>query len=259
MTITERINGERLVVLGWGRAILLQLAHPLVAQGVADHSTFRDTALARIKRLHSTIKAMLDLTFGDADAMNAAAARINAIHDRVHGQLSERAGRWAAGTPYSATDPHLLTWVESTLLDTMPLAYQQLVSPLSPGDVDAYCAEASAAGERLRIPPGVVPASRAALEIYLQQILESETLAVTSAARALAREIVEPPGAAALWPAATVSRLATIGWLPPRLRVEYGFSWDVDDEARLAAWCRRIRAARRVVPDRLARWSTARI
>jgi len=257
MKITERINGERLVVLGWGRAILMQLAHPLVAQGVADHSTFRDTALTRLKRLHGTIKAMLDLTFGDPDAMNAAAARINAIHDRVHGQLTEDVGRWRAGTPYSATDPHLLTWVEATLLDSMPLAYRQLVAPLASEDVDAFCAEASAAGDRLRIPPGFVPASRAALEAYLQRMLESDTLAVTSAARALAREVIEPPGATALWPAATVSRLATIGWLPARIRAEYGFAWGPKDDARLTAWCSRMRAARRIVPDRWARWSSA--
>jgi uncharacterized protein (DUF2236 family) len=256
MMITERINGERLVVLGWGRAILLQLAHPLVAQGVADHSTFRDTAFARIKRLHGTIKAMLDLTFGDADAMHAAAARINAIHDRVHGQLTEDAGRWTAGTRYSATDPDLLTWVDATLLDSMPLAYQQLVAPLPSADIDAYCAEVSASAHRLRIPPGFVPASRAALDSYLQRMLQSDTLAVTSSARALAREVIEPPGATALWPAATISRLATIGWLPPRIRAEYGFAWDAKDEARLTAWCRRIRAARRIVPDRWARWST---
>ena len=40
MTIAERINAERVVLAGWSRAILLQLAHPLVAQGVADHSSF---------------------------------------------------------------------------------------------------------------------------------------------------------------------------------------------------------------------------
>src|SRR4029453_18844867 len=106
MTVTERVNGERLILLGWGRAILMQLAHPMVAQGVADHSSFRDTAFTRVRRLHETIRAMLDLTFGDAAASDAAVARINAIHDRVHGQLAEDAGPWTAGTPYSATGPH---------------------------------------------------------------------------------------------------------------------------------------------------------
>ena len=38
----SRAQGQRevVVLLGWGRAILLQLAHPLVAAGVAEHSGF---------------------------------------------------------------------------------------------------------------------------------------------------------------------------------------------------------------------------
>ena len=258
MTITERVNGERLILLGWGRAILMQLAHPMVAQGVADHSSFRDTAFTRVRRLHETIRAMLDLTFGDAAASDAAVARINAIHDRVHGQLAEDAGPWTAGTPYSATDPQLLTWVEATLLDSMPLAYQQLVAPLAPADIDGYCSEASVASERLRIPAGRVPSSGAALDAYLQRMLDSGVLVVTSRARELAREVIAPPGSMALWPASTVARLASVGWLPPRIRAAYGFSWAPHDQARLTAWCRRIRAARRLVPDRWARWAAAR-
>ena len=257
MTITEQVNGERLVVLGWGRAILMQLAHPLVAQGVAEHSSFRETTIARLQRLHGTIRAMLNLTFGDAISSNAAADRINAIHDRVHGRLSEDAGVWVAGTPYSATDPELLTWVEATLLESMPLAYQEFVAPLAPEAIDAYCCEASAGSERLRIPAGMVPASQRALQAYMQRVRDGRVMAVTSMARELAREVVDPPGARALWPAATVSRLATIGWLPPHLRAAYGFEWTAGDEARLTAWCRRIRAARRYVPDRWARWSAA--
>jgi uncharacterized protein (DUF2236 family) len=258
MTITERINGERVILLAWGRAILMQLAHPLVAQGVADHSTFRETTLERVRRLHGTIKAMLDLTFGDANTSATAADRINAIHDRVHGRLAEPAGQWPAGTPYSATDPQLLTWVEATLLDSMPLAYQQLVAPLALEDVDAYCHEASAASGRLRIPAGLVPASRAALDTYLHTVMDSDVLAVTSRARELAREVIDPPGVRVLWPASTVARLASIGWLPPRIRAAYGFAWNSRDQARLAAWCWRIRTARRLIPDRLARWSAAR-
>ena len=39
-TISWRIHRERVLLAGWGRAILLQLAHPMVAQGVAEHSAF---------------------------------------------------------------------------------------------------------------------------------------------------------------------------------------------------------------------------
>ena len=258
MTVTQRMNAERLVVLGWGRAILMQLAHPLVAQGVADHSDFRSTALSRVRRLHGTIKAMLALTFGDPAAAEAAAGRINAIHDRVHGHLAEDAGIWTAGTPYTATDPQLLTWVQATLLDSIPLAYDQMIAPLARADLDAYCAEASAASPRLRLAAGSVPSSRVELDAYLGRMLEGPTIAVTSAARELAREVIEPPGSYALWPVSSVARLASIGWLPPRIRTAYGFSWDDEDDRRLKAWCRRVRFVRRLTPDWLAQWPAAR-
>ena len=52
-SVAERINGERLVVLGWGIAILLQVAHPLVAAGVAEHSSFTRHRFSRLGRLHA--------------------------------------------------------------------------------------------------------------------------------------------------------------------------------------------------------------
>ena len=86
-SVTWKINREMIVVAGWGRAILLQLAHPAVAAGVHHHSAFRGSLLSSVRRLHSTIGAMLSITFGDTEQMIAAAARINTIHDRVRGRV----------------------------------------------------------------------------------------------------------------------------------------------------------------------------
>ena len=43
-SMTWKLHSEMVLLAGWGRAILLQLAHPLVAQGVAEHSGFRAEA-----------------------------------------------------------------------------------------------------------------------------------------------------------------------------------------------------------------------
>src|ERR1043165_5049982 len=69
---TWKINREVIVVAGWGRAILLQLAHPAVAAGVDGHSSFRGSLRSSFKRAHSTIGAMLSLTFGDLEQVIAA-------------------------------------------------------------------------------------------------------------------------------------------------------------------------------------------
>jgi uncharacterized protein (DUF2236 family) len=246
------------VVLGWGRAILLQLAHPLVAAGVADHSTFRAGATTRYVRLHSTIQAMLALTFGTAEARRAATDHINAIHDRVHGTLAQAAGRFPAGTAYSARDPELLIWVDATLRDSLPLAYERFVGPLTPMEHDRYCAEGEEVTTALRIPAGSRPRSRAALTSYMASMFADGSIAVSSAARELAHEVVAPPYGRLLWPAGRVNRLATIGLLPPVIREAYGFAWTGRDEESLARWASRIRRARRWCPAALALWPAAR-
>src|SRR5918993_1307180 len=86
-SITWKVNREMVVVAGWGRGILLQLAHPAVAAGVHDHSHFRGSLRSSFRRLHSTVGAMLSITFGDTEEMISAAAGINAIHDRVQGRV----------------------------------------------------------------------------------------------------------------------------------------------------------------------------
>ena len=130
MPISHRVNREAVVVLGWGRAILLQLAHPLVAAGVGAHSGFDAGALAYVHRMRRTIGAMLSLTFGTESEIRETAGRINAIHHRVNGRLDCAVGGYAAGTPYDATDPALLTWVHATLIDSQLRTYALFVGPL---------------------------------------------------------------------------------------------------------------------------------
>jgi hypothetical protein len=47
-SVTWRVNREAILLLGGGRALLLQVAHPLVAAGVAEHSNFRTAPLTRL-------------------------------------------------------------------------------------------------------------------------------------------------------------------------------------------------------------------
>ena len=69
-----QINREA-VLLGAGpAALLLQIAHPMVAEGVAHHSTFAEDPF---KRLHGTIATTMALVFGDGRAAERAVARLN--------------------------------------------------------------------------------------------------------------------------------------------------------------------------------------
>src|SRR6188508_633927 len=101
-SVAWKINSEIVLLLGWNPAILLQVAHPLVAAGVIDHSLFLTDPEGRPRRLWRTLQVMFDLTFGWPAEVQRAADAINAIHDRVHGELREAAGPFAAGHRYSA-------------------------------------------------------------------------------------------------------------------------------------------------------------
>src|SRR5919201_5623043 len=90
--VSWQLQREIVLLLAWGPAILLQFAHPLIARAIADHSTFRVERWGRLRRFHRTLNAMLGLCFGSEAESRNVVARINAIHNRVQGQLPEAEG-----------------------------------------------------------------------------------------------------------------------------------------------------------------------
>lgn len=258
MPVAFRIHCETVLLLGWGSAILMQFAHPLVAQGVADHSGFRADARAPWHRLRRTLDAMLALTFGPPDDAARTAARINAVHDRVRGVLPSAVGRYPAGTPYSARDPALLTWVHATCLHAFMRAYETFVAPLTPAERDAYCRESAAIEPLLGIPEGTVPRSAAALAAYLDRMIAGGDVVVGDTARALARDLLAPPVLGRIPPARWGLRLVAAGLMPPALREAYGLPWRWHHAAALAVAARLIRAALRVAPGAVRHWPRAR-
>lgn len=255
--VGRKINREAVVLLGWGRAILLQLAHPLVAAGVRDYSDFDRTAGGYVRRVRRTVGGMLDITFGSPEVARQAIARINHVHTRVHGTLKVPAGVFAAGTPYSAGDPTLLAWVHATLVDSMLLAYERLVGPLSPDERDRFCVEAAETGRLLGIPAERLPMRTDDLDRYMASMYASGEIAVGSDARALADGLFSPP----LGPATQlfrITRLVTLGLLPDQVRTGYGVTWDAKRDRAFRAVVACVRAVRRVLPPVLREWPMAR-
>lgn len=258
MTVAHRVNAERLVLLGWSRAILLQFAHPLIAAGIAEHSGFRDKPLAAVQRLRQTVRAMLDLTFGSEAEHARTLERIRAIHRRVNGELPVDAGPFPAGTPYSAEDPDLVVWVHATLVESVPMFYEMLIGPLTPSEYDTYCAEAAPVAVALNARAGEVPCSWAALQAYLERMYASGWIVVSTQARELADAVLSPPFGPLGAPGTAMNRLLTVGTLPPGVRSQYGFEWTRNHERALDIAVRVLRMSRRPLPDRLAKWKAAR-
>lgn len=259
-SITWKVNREVIVVAGWGRAILLQLAHPAVAAGVHHHSSFRGSLRSGVQRLRSTVGAMQAITFGDTEQMINAAASINAIHDRVRPPTPRlrRTGCEGAGETYSAHDPNLQRWVHATLLESIPLAYELLVGPLTLRERDRYCAEAAIMEPLLGMPAGWLPRESVELDAYMREMLAGGSLVVTDTSRALARAMLYPPKWYVAWPAFRAMQLLTIGSLPPSVREAYGFEWRARDERAFARWMALLRTSQRLLPPFAREWPMAR-
>ena len=252
------LQREIVLLLAWSPAILLQFAHPLVARGVADHSAFRAERWGRARRLHRTLEAMLQLCFGTERAALAAAARINAIHDHVHGRLSHAAGIFPEGTPYSAHDPALLAWVHATLLEMNLRVYELFVAPLRVEDKDRYCVESSSIEGLLGIPQGRLPRSVSELQRYMDGMYASGEISVTDVARTLSRALVYPQVPRLSEPAIRLMRLTTFGLLPPTIRADYGFLWSARHEAMLRLLAALVRTLLPLTPPFLRYWPAAR-
>src|SRR5438067_9002927 len=257
-SIAWKINSEIVLLLGWNPAILLQVAHPLVAAGVTEHSLFLTDPAGRARRLWRTLNVMFDLTFGLPHEVQRAADAINAVHDRVNGELRQAAGPYAAGHRYSAHDPELLRWVHCTMLEVFPRTYRLYVGPLSDAEWDRYCAEASRVEPLLGLPDGYLPSSLPELRAYMRQMLASGQITVSAESRTLAHEILHPRMPLLTRPLTPFFQLPMIGLLPPSVRAAYGVPWDRRRERILRDLARLVRPALALTPSLFRHWPAAR-
>jgi uncharacterized protein (DUF2236 family) len=224
-----RLNREAMLLLGAGpRALLLQLAHPLVAAGVADHSDFRSDPW---RRLRATLRSYLAIVYGTTTAARAEIRRLNELHRSI------------TGTGYRARDPELSLWVHATLVETTIVAHDAWIEPLDRERRSRYYAETLPIGRAFGVPVELLPPDLEAFEAYVAAMIGPDgPVRVSPVARELAHAVLHPPlgpvvpalaglPAAAyawtLWPA--------VGLLPAGVRAEYGLPWG-PLERLIAAW-----------------------
>jgi uncharacterized protein (DUF2236 family) len=242
----RRMGKEALVLLGGGRAILLQLAHPLVAAGVDNHSDFQRDPL---ERLLGTLELMHTLVFGTRRQARQAQQRFNAVHAKIQGRLQQASGRFPAGTIYHGDDPALKLWVAATLVDTGLVTYSQFVAPLTLDDRRRYYADALRLAALLGIPAEIMPQTLEAFHGYMQEMLVGDTLAVDARARRLARDVFRPADVSIVRAGcARLLRFVASGLLPPRLRAAYGLHWNARRQWLLRGLGLTTRRLRPVVP-----------
>lgn len=242
-SVTWRINQEPALLLGGGRALLMQLAHPGVAAGVAEHSDFRRRPLERLMR---TLELTLALTFGTRTEALAAAHQINTVHQRIR------------GNGYSATDPRLLLWVHATLIDSALVTYAEFVGPLTNAEREAYYQEAKLIGGLLGLANSRYPGTLADFESYLAQMLSGPELLVDERARELARAVLRPSLQRVPPPVLRPLEAITAGLLPASLRLDYELPWGRLEQFGFGAVRGTLPRALRVLPRRFRQVPPAR-
>jgi len=255
-----RLNREAVLLLGAGpRALLLQIAHPLVAEGVDQHSGFREDPWSR---LTATTRSYLTIVYGSASQARAEIRRLNALHRSITGPVNDPDAAARHGSAYQARDPELSLWVHATLVDSTMVAFDRWIAPLSRDERRRYYAETKPIGRAFGVPPSILPRDLDVFEAYLDRMLApGGPVHPTPTAIDLAWHVLHPSLAPLARQAAIARRLGsatepvarTLGaippiaydWqlypalelLPPTTRIEYGLELGLAPRA-IAAWLR---------------------
>lgn len=209
-SITRRVSRENILMLGGGRALLMQLAHPKVAAGVDEHSDFRTQPIRRLRR---TVRMTMAIVFGERDTALAAARTVNQVHTRVRGR------------DYRALDPDLLMWVHATLVDSALVTYATFVKRLTDREKEDFYQESKLMGELLGIPSAHFPTRLRDFDAYVDAMIATGPIEVGEQARALARLVLRPPLRLLPGPVMVPFEIVTAGLLPETLRQQYGLRW----------------------------------
>src|SRR5438876_5204574 len=191
-SVAWRLNREAMLLLGAGpRALLMQIAHPLVAEGVEQHSNFRADPWIRLR---DTLQSSFRVVYGSGETTRAEIRRLNVLHRAIAGPVEDPVARQMGQVDYSARDPELLLWVHATLVDSTLAGYEAWIEPLTEEERAAYYLETRPIGRAFGIPDDLLPADLAAFRTYLAAMLAPDgPIRVTPTARELAVTILHPP------------------------------------------------------------------
>ncbi|WP_236542815.1 oxygenase MpaB family protein [Spiractinospora alimapuensis] len=207
-TVSQRVIREAWILLGpLPCSIVMQVAHSRVAQGVDEHSDFREHPA---RRARGTAQFVYALAFGTAEETDAVTREVRAAHRRVRGR------------GYSANDPDLQTWVAATGYFCYVDGHERLFGPLTEAERDEAHRQFAGWATVLGCPADRWPATREEFDAYWRAMVS--TLEVGPTSRAVVASLFRP---AQWWlrPLTTTQRFFTSGLLPPEIRRRYGLPW----------------------------------
>jgi uncharacterized protein (DUF2236 family) len=210
---------------------LLQLLHPAIGAGVAEHSKFFTDPWDRIGRSLPQIMGVIY----DLDP-EATGRRVRDYHRRIRGVDS-------AGRPYRALAPGTFWWAHATFQHAVEQVADRFdARRLTPEEREDLYLDGVEWYRRYGVSMGPVPADRAAFgpvwDRYLVEELEANPAADRAIDMALHDRTSEvkflPRWTRLLQPVvvAPVLHLTAIGGLPPVVRDRFSIPWRIDEEVQ---------------------------
>jgi uncharacterized protein (DUF2236 family) len=246
-SILRRVHDERLVGLFYGqRALCIGALAPLNYVGTSEHSYAK---LTPFKRLVHTGNAFEKIYFGTRDEADKVLTYVRKLHERVVGVLPEDAGKFEAGTPYSALDGELMLWTVAVIADSAQRFYELFVRRLTASEREQLWQEYIRFAVLFGMPREAAPQSYPEFRAYWRTKLAGDEMFLTDEARyigyATAFEIPLPRRSQL---GKRVHDLIMLGSMPARVRELYGLPYSSAQAARFEAAVRAIRTGRRVTP-----------
>lgn len=160
--ITHAILSENCGHLLGSGAVLMQLAHSFVASGLKHHS-YAHSQTDLFKRLLRTLHHVEGIVFGTTAELESSSRHVRWLHGKVVGVVEAEnmvvshnttampttnpnndseplSSASAQTTPedYAANDLTALQWVQGTVIETGPLAYELFVKPLTNAQLEEH-------------------------------------------------------------------------------------------------------------------------
>ena len=197
------INRERIVLLAGPAAAVLQVAHPVVAMGVAAHSHFRIDSTGRLRR---TLAAVYTVAFGSV-------REIEIVRERV-----AKAHRPVQGAGYSASDPAAQLWVLATLIMGSVTLFERYIRKLSSKEKDCFLEEHRAFGSIFGLNPDALPKTWIAFQAYWTETINGGSLCSCAVSPEVANAVIRPDAPWFMRVLSPVLRALAVEYIPATIQ-----------------------------------------
>lgn len=249
--VWQRLADDRGLLIG-GATLVLQVAEPTVGAGVEQHSNFKAEPW---RRLYGTLVSLTTIVYGTTAEACGEVERLRRMHQTIRGVDAQ-------GRRYAALRPAPWAWVHGTLAWSVIRLNEVFRTPFTADEAQRYWTDWLQVGELLGVRTGDLPDTYQGFVALIEDPAVSGLEDNQSVRDVVASVSVIPPPSwlrflGPIWrgaigkPVGSLSRLVTIGALPPALADRLGLQLTEREHRRLNRFVALVAALRRATPPPL--------